>query len=578
MKPKLLAILLLMSILLQSSAASDLSLLTSSPFEMELYPSRMSLQSSAANKLQLSIRTSLFQSTAVTSGFDNVVDIQIILQKIDWNQEEASASVQFQVHVTFYSDTMNASKTLQPSRFSLDSLIARTFSQPSTKSGFIVQLGLSQDPTLSSIQEVSTELVSPIDDKDDPSSTKENKQFSTLDIVLVTASATIFLGILGVVYMQHRARERYDEDFLDSDTRKVPSSGSKAPDVEEGCAERYATMVPSPNVDVTASMDSDGQLSHEQPFPDAVQRNMPGIDDDATVKKKNEGLSSNRSTDEDDYEDSPPVSPSPSVPSSSSEVSATTPSSSSVLSSPVYTSRTTAYLLGVASPTDKFDSPSALSPLAARLLRLPSMSSAERFLHKGATRSYFSAPATLVEKNSSSSTTPSVASRDGARSVRSVRSLRSVRSGWSSPSLFDVTEHPGLETASTRSSTMTDLAVISDCNLLPAASGDFEKNWKVSEKLAEDDEDGSTMDVFHVEVDQNNSIDDNQSRMSGRSAISNWMKSIRVVGGSVDSRTSEMSKSSAEHSSVEPRFLQVKDNTSVDPSLERSLATSVVEV
>jgi hypothetical protein len=94
----------------------------------------------------------------------------------------------------------------------------------------------------------------------------------------------------------------------------------------------------------------------------------------------------------------------------------------------------------------------------------------------------------------------------------------------------------------------------------------------------EDEEDGSVDDVFHIDVEAQDNVEDNQSRMSGLSAVSEWLKSIRVVGDSSDTKTSDMSHSSAEHSSVEPRSAQMKDTNSVDCSLERSLAASIVEI
>ncbi len=66
--------------------------------------------------------------------------------------------------------------------------------------------------------------------------------------------------------------------------------------------------------------------------------------------------------------------------------------------------------------------------------------------------------------------------------------------------------------------------------------------------------------------------------MSELSAVSEWLKSIRVVGSSSDTRTSDMTNSSAEHSSVEPKSFQTKEMSSVECSLEHSMADSLVEV
>jgi hypothetical protein len=569
MKRGLRASVLLCWLFLPILVADELSPLTSSLFEMKLVPTKMALQSSAANKLQLSVKMSLFQSVSITSGFDHVFDIDIVLQKMQWTPEDESTTVQFQAHVTFYTDNSVGSKNSQPSRFSLDSLVARTFSQPSTKSGFIVQLGLSKDPSLAAIEEVLIQLV-PSSEAQVTSSTQDTRQFSTLDAVLITASSAIFLGILCLVYVQHRARERYEEDFLDMDRRQTRAEALSAIGLEQEASPDTIDKETTSKVDVTASMDSADDMTQEPAL-------YTGRDSDNHFQgvNKNEAL---QGTEGRAVVDSPPLSPSRSVPSSSSEASPQT-RCSSVPSSPVSSARTTAYLLGVSTPTaypgDNFPFSTDLSPLTARLLRLPAMRPGHGLQDKRSSRSYVSAPGKLIAVKHLSPTS-SASSRDGARSVRSVRSARSA-SG-----LFDVIEHPRLEASSTRSSgNVTDLAVISEQNILiAAASKEFENNWKISEKRAEDDdEDGSVLDVFHVDVDQHNSLEDNQSRMSGLSAVSEWMKSIRVVGGgSVDSRTSAMSKSSAEHSSVEPKSMQGRDSGSVDYSLERSLATSIVEV
>jgi hypothetical protein len=182
-------------------------------------------------------------------------------------------------------------------------------------------------------------------------------------------------------------------------------------------------------------------------------------------------------------------------------------------------------------------------------------------------------------RNQSYSSTPAAKLVvDAAFRASSVVSSKSDRSDQRCPSLrsesplFGLLEHPDLEASSTA---LTDFAVIAEQNIQAVGSDDFERNWKISERRAAEDG-GSTVDVFHVDFDQNQS-----HRSNCPSTVSQWMKSIRVVcdGGSVGSNTSEMSKSSAEHSSVEPKSMQqdVIEGSSVDFSLERSLANSAVD-
>ena len=107
---------------------------------------------------------------------------------------------------------------------------------------------------------------------------------------------------------------------------------------------------------------------------------------------------------------------------------------------------------------------------------------------------------------------------------------------------------------------------------MPTEKQTFEKDWDVAKRRAIED-DGSVEDVFFVDVDAHSSVEDGRSSMSGLSAVSEWMKSVRVVD-SPGTRTSDTSHTSAEHSSIEPKSAQMRDATSMDSSLERSLARS----
>jgi hypothetical protein len=85
-------------------------------------------------------------------------------------------------------------------------------------------------------------------------------------------------------------------------------------------------------------------------------------------------------------------------------------------------------------------------------------------------------------------------------------------------------------------------------------------------------------DVFHIDVDEYINQDDNRSKMSGMSAVTEWMKTIRVVASCCDTKTSEMTLESLEQ--VEPSSAKAgEDMASLDSlSLETSLAASLVEV
>ena len=267
----------------------------------------------------------------------------------------------------------------------------------------------------------------------------------------------------------------------------------------------------------------------------------------------------------------------------------------------------TSWLLGAQPPTySAGSSPSSPSSLNARLLLLPELNNTNESTPEQQGSSA-SAPTILVNSQQRSELREDSSSVTSVQSVSSLpefkilqisaltskpglpmgldersnlrRNLKSDNSSYKSDrSLSSILEsgEPDIDAESCSSTAKTDFAVFSE----PFLSGEkqFEMDWSKSRKRALDDKDDISLDdIFQIDIEAHNSAEDNQSRMSGLSAVSEWMKSIRVIGSSSDTKTSETTNSSAEHSVV-PQSTQLKETSSVDRSLEHSMAASLVEV
>lgn len=568
-------------LLLPVALATKLSPVTSSVFDMILTPVQNDLDASVGKQVESSIKFSLFQSMSIISDFQSVFDIDIVLQKVDWSETDLSTTVQFKVHATFFYEDFQSS-TFPPSQFALDSIIARTFSQPSTKSGFIVQLGQSKEPSLGSIRDISIQLAQDNGDSQPPSD-PIIRPLSTLDIVLISASATSFLGIIGVLCIQHQER----------DTPKVRhrlNTGNRA--IEDGSnPSNQATpkrFIPS-NIEHADSLCSDDHKGLDDIADDSDTTATPPTEGPNGEDCREQDCSSvdfssdNYSSDWTGYEEdvgSPPLSPFSSVSSDSSEHSQGN-QRTLIPSLPVPKKYVTACLLGAPPPNYTKVHPSLIdstniSPLTAQLLGLPEMNADCRNRNKSPFRTSSSAPGKFM---SSSECQSLVSSTDQSTSRASEKSARS--DNLTSTMLRLLNQKNMIQVSlSQSSSNITDLAVISEQSILATGdTSDFQNTWEVADNFPEEnEEDSSDEDVFHIGMDQKSNEDNSHCRMSGISAVSDWIKSVRVVGGSAGTKISDMSNSSAEHSSVEPKSMQMKEINSTDCSLERSLAASIVEV
>lgn len=138
----------------------------------------------------------------------------------------------------------------------------------------------------------------------------------------------------------------------------------------------------------------------------------------------------------------------------------------------------------------------------------------------------------------------------------------------------------GVHSSISASGNSTEFVASDDENSTGTDTAEFDDNWfkaKAAELEDEEEDDQDSLeDDFRADTENNvfRDTDENRSRMSGNSAVTEWVKSIPVI----QSQTSESTNSSAEHSYVEPKEAQISEHASVDHSLEHSLATSRVEL
>ena len=557
-------------------SSQGFSLVTSSRFSMVLWPTNEELDVAASTSVENAVEASLIRSSTTSRNFDSLFDVDIVLLQVEWfnstfqtHWRNPNTTLLFEAHAKFFTDKPDLSPT--PSKFALDSFVARTFSQPSSKNAFLDDLSLVQKKALDTIDDVEIEIV--LDDIPEDEVSSANN-LSGVDIILICASALIFLGMIFIVYQSHKE----SEDLTDRRSRALREwhrthgvSVSASPSGEkvgilDGETSSDKGTGPSPNRDSIGVQDYVAEeSSQESPEPSMFQANIEYTDD----SDEEENVESQRNG---GPLRSPPVS-------NGSSVHSSPVGKASTVDSPVLSFVSSQVNQSIPSSPYRLGAPPAsypavdecsvassdVSPLTARLLRLPNMDSpGGSSKHSGVSPE--SAP-TIMLKISQQKKKASSAKMSSARSLGPFQPRLStpwIQAAESRESTTDITE---IALASSR----TERTVNSE-------NHHFKEDWDISKKRAmEEDMDGIDEDVFGVEIDARSNAVDGESRMSGLSAVSEWLKSIRVVGTPENPASpTTTSQTSDEHSSVEPKS-PGKEEASVDGSisLERSLAASI---
>eukprot|EP00980_Cylindrotheca_fusiformis_P008780 scaffold1869_cov122-Cylindrotheca_fusiformis.AAC.42 len=515
-----------------------LSLVSSSQIRMDLSPTVDRLNSTAATRVELAIKSVLVLASSGTGSFDQVFDVDIVLQKIEWGVFDAatrpSTLVQFEVHMAFFNDV-----GALPTRFALDSLISRTFSQPSTKSTFLSTLELSQEPTLAEVDSVNITVLEDPSDAENPSE-NEPRSVSDLDVVLISASILMFLGVIYVICQYHKDKAQLEEE----QTRNF----------DEWTQQSRKTRARIQNTNPDFDLNETGITSMQ-----SDDKSNPGTEGTTRPSDTNS-----------EKRPSPPISPCASFPMSPGEIndSENDPSATKPTLHQNGTISSNSDSIGVLTNMSLQVKPaSSLGQLGARLSSLPLMNP-NRPIRRRFSQSSVSGADGLVKSMSDVS-----ASKES--SVGDMSSVFKMSTASSNGEMSSIFKAPGKRRGSNQKSqgSMSSKSHASSEQTRRVANRCFKNNWSESRRKAiEDDEQSSAEDVFHVDVEAHDSVDDNQSRLSGFSTVSEWIKSIRVVG----SHTGNARSTAGQSSSAKSLNLDENESTQDSAADSSSAATAPI--
>ncbi|CAJ1967025.1 unnamed protein product [Cylindrotheca closterium] len=523
--PHFLASFLVFYTTCNSTSGSDevLSVVTSSDFQMELSPTVEKLDATAASKVELAIKSAILLAASETETFQFAFDVDIVLQKIEWLERTnesvitSSSLLQFEVHMAFFKGDADL-----PSAFALDNLISRTFSQPSSRATFLGTLELSQEPVLSSIKTVQIGVLE--DTSSEDVTTAQPKLLSSLDIVLITASVIMFLGVVYVIYQYHKDKTRLEEQqnrTFQQWNQRTRKDRNHHPKVNYA-AELNQTGFTSVQSDTESTPGSESRDETTTRHPDSNIRMFP----------------------------SPPISPNVADPILPDELHSSEKKKPPTLAPPAATRS---------------------NRLGFRLSSLPSMNPSGR--RKGISQSSLSAQENYMRSVSDISASKGSSVGDMS-SVFKMSAMSAASSNGDVSSIFKTSARRGSYQQSQGS--VASKSNASSEKTRRITNRCFNNNWSEHKRKPLEDVDDQIMaNVFHVGTTESQDTDedeDDRSRMSGSglSTISEWMKSIRVV-----SSRSERRRSSVRQYRLGARSVDVlPDHASVLSSNDSSSAAS----
>ena len=567
---------------------------TSSSFELALYSTPTKLDDGAIENLQKMIKNALLMASSSSSDFVSLEAIEILVEVLEFKQDyvlkETSAfSVRaslLQFKVKTYFDLKDTTSS-PPSRFAVDNLIVRTFSQPSTKSRFVGRITLTGDPFLIDVENIGINLV---DDKlNERVVDGEAAQLSKVDVILISASSFILIGVF-LVFIAHCQKEGYEDiqeqkSFkaknrpvkTDDNNNRVNETDSNGPnnDVEKDQISLARMMSVEGNIVETGSLES--SIDSQSLMLISVQNKTPAVS--FASSSSSNFTSGSRSS-----ASSSSASESSASSSSASKSSASTCTSlrEDYADASLETSRgeqgdSTIDSESMGSKKHNYDSTIALtkatSALASKLLSLPRTNT--NVLRKKFGSAYslsVSAPTILEETETTRHQFKNNESKTDDKSIKSARSAASSESFELNDKKRNNTSDPILSRSVPKNQVLLNGLVMLE------STREFHKSWLESKRKALEDieEEGAVDDVFHIDVQRSGIFLEEAETMKSTStwrptSVSEWMKSIRVINSASDTQ------SSVEHSSTgDPKSSHhARENSSLDLSLEDSLATSM---
>ena len=560
-----------------------IDIVTSSSFEMVLYPTPETFDTAATNKVKHTIKNALLLSSSITTEFVSLEVIEILVQRVEFKEnygleenivtagpdkKNFTSHVQaslIEFKVTMYFDLQERGFSPPPSQFATDNLIVRTFSQPSTKSSFIEFITLTRDPFLIEVEDIDINLVEGLNEE---TMVDGAIPLSNIDIVLIVASSFILIGIF-FIFVTHHQKDGY-EDIRQKDSfnekrmlatttndnnNRVDETNNKddSNDAEEDQISLGRMMPVEGNIIEAGSLES--SIDSQSQIVLSVADESPAISF-ASSSSSESNSSSSHSSSSSSSDSTYTASPEENL-GTSREASTCEPKGDSTIDSYSIGTEEHYYDTTVFTKTT--------SELASKLLSLSGTDTYNTRRKNNMVHSSSASAPTILEQTIRQSKN---------ESKMDEKSIKSARSAASSESLELNNKRSTIIPISFRRF-QKDQVVLNGSIMLETTE-EFHNSWLESKiKALEDIEEGSIDDVFQIDVQRNEAaaaLEENETITSTWStSVSEWMKSIRVVSSASETQ------SSVEHSSIEPKSSHARENNSIDLSLEDSLATSLVE-
>lgn len=535
--------------------------ITSSLFEIVLYPTPRKLDDSATSKVTNIIKDQLMVSSSNQNSDSSFQTIDIFVEEVNFDEyyqlEESLPSgsyannstyhveaslLEFKVVLAFHNQDQTSTP---PSRFALDNLVVRTFSQPSTKSNFIVLITQTWDPSLIAVEDIGINLVE--DFSNEKNAVERDTTLSGIDIILIIISSGIFIAIFYILFTQYRkdgyldiweedsVKGKNDDDRVDEE-KNIGSNDTEKPRVPlEKVLNIQGNIVEAGSIE--SSIDSQSQIVL------SVVNDSPAVSYASTTSSSSSSSSSTyTSSSKNDSLDE--------ATEARSEISGSiSMNSESVKSEDRHDSKVSTII--------KDD-------LASKLLRLPGSDAYARRLKPNPIYSSVASAPTILED---------IIGKWKNEDLKNIRSIRSNRS-TASPKGLKLSNRRKKASLISLHPKLNNRFVLNGFLML-GNTEEFHKSWLESQRKAlEDIDEGSVEDVFHIDAQSTTSgtIETRDStRRSSSTPVSEWMKLVRVVNSASETQ------SSLENSSIEPKVFLARESSSIDLSLEDSLAKSSVD-
>jgi hypothetical protein len=554
----------------------------SSSFKMVLYPTPLKLDTSATEKVVKIIMNQLLISSSSSIAFPRFDAIELLIKGVEFEQhydleknltsgsinsftpQDVPASIlEFKITVGLH---MQDKTSTPPSKFAVDHLVVRAFSQPSTKFVFIELITLTMDPLLVEVEDIDIDIILVQESSNETVVGERASSLSNIDIVLIIVSSLILVGVF-YIFIIHCREEGY-EGIVEQDSFKwkntipvtiddnrtilvtVDDNGVEETDNigstdAEKCQISLGKMLQvKGNIIEAGSLES--SVDSQSQIVLSVINESPVMSFASCSSSSRDSTSTSSST----SSSSACISSTEKCRDGSNEVSIVEMADRSKDSESM---ETKSYHDSKVFTTTKKDN------LSSKLLGLPRSDTYTRRLKANAI-------------HSSSASAP-IIGRWKNESIFVKKSIRSTHS-TASPNCLKLNSNQKTTGLIPLQSFLKNQLVVNDFMMLKT-TGEFHNSWLQSKiKALEDIEEGSVDDVFQIDVQQNgDALDESESKKNSASPtpVSEWMKLIRVVNSASETQ------SSVENSSIEPRSFHARESCSLDLSLEDSLAKSMVD-